>query len=237
MAQPDRKWHDKATQRLWPIEERARLAFADPANEHAARNRDFFFHAFDTWVGTDPSAELGKLFTAGGVGEGPLPLFSATPDLFGACISRYGTDFSAQETLLLFGVLLARQAGDAIEPEDACTETSLTSERDRRVLGPRQVHVELRRIDREADARWQPRRTRRLPRRLGRRRSTQVAIHGTAPRDQGAIHELEDNSLIRGRIMAFELDAIPARGTGEGVHRCQSSRTARPPRGCAPHEG
>ncbi len=53
-GKPDRKWHDKEAQRLWPIEERARLAFADPDNEHAARNRDFFFHAFDTWVGTDP---------------------------------------------------------------------------------------------------------------------------------------------------------------------------------------
>jgi hypothetical protein len=56
----DRKWHDKQARRLWPIEERARLAFADPDNEHADRNRDFFFHAFDTWIGADPSPVSGS---------------------------------------------------------------------------------------------------------------------------------------------------------------------------------
>ena len=60
---PDRKWHDKSAKRLWPIEERARLAFADQGNKHAPRNRDFFFHAFDTWVDTDPGTELGALFS------------------------------------------------------------------------------------------------------------------------------------------------------------------------------
>ncbi len=41
------------------------------------------------------------------------------------------------------------------------------------------------------------------------------------PETKAAIHELEDNSLIRGRIMAFELDAIPARCASEGLH-CMS---------------
>ena len=34
-GQPDRRWRDKAASREWPIEERARLAFADESNEHA----------------------------------------------------------------------------------------------------------------------------------------------------------------------------------------------------------
>ena len=115
-GQPDRRWRDRDTRRKWPIEERARLAFADSSNPYSARNRDFFFHAFDTWVGVDPGVELATLFTAGGAGDGPLPLFSASPDLFGACISKYGAEFTAQETLLLFGVLLARQSGNTLEP-------------------------------------------------------------------------------------------------------------------------
>jgi hypothetical protein len=204
---PERKWHDKESQRLWPIEERARLAFADGANEHAARNRDFFFHAFDTWVGTDPSVELGKLFTAGGLGEGPLPLFSATPDLFGTCITRYGTDFTAQETLLLFGVLLARQTGHLIEPELLAKRlrslrnvTAAFLDRDRYmssyvtsteklILGGSLDELEGFRADWVSDE------------------ALKWPFMEEHPEAIGAIHEFEDNSLIRGRIMAFELDA------------------------------
>ena len=67
-----------------------------------------------------PPHEFSKLFTAGGAGEGPLPLLvSTSPDLFGSCISqvRPGARFSLAETLMLFAVLLARQAG-GLEPAD-----------------------------------------------------------------------------------------------------------------------
>ena len=90
MARPTAGGTTRHAPRLWPIEERARLAFADPDNPHAARNRDFFFHAFDTWVGTDLAPSSASCSPRAALGEGPLPLFSATPDLFGACISRYG---------------------------------------------------------------------------------------------------------------------------------------------------
>ncbi len=60
-SQPDRRWRDKSASREWPIEERARLAFADERNEHAQRNREFFFHAFDTWCGVNPVDEFGLL--------------------------------------------------------------------------------------------------------------------------------------------------------------------------------
>jgi len=107
---PDRRWHDATKSRERLLEDRARLAFADPANPEATRNREFFFHAFDTWAGVSPADEFAKLFTAGGTGEGPLPLLvSTSPDLFGACLSRYGADFSFAETLMLFAVLLARE--------------------------------------------------------------------------------------------------------------------------------
>lgn len=204
---PDRKWHDKTGQRLWPIEERARLAFADPGNEDAARNRDFFFHAFDTWVGTDPGAEFGKLFSAGGVGDGPLPLFSTSPDLFGACIARYGTDFSAQETLLLFGVLFARQSSDAIGSDEVARRlrslrnvtaafldrdrymSSYVASTERLILQGSLDHLEGFRGDWVADE------------------ALKWPFLEAHPEIEAAVHQLEDNTLIRGRIMAFELDA------------------------------
>lgn len=203
---PERKWHDKATRRTWPIEKRAELAFADVTNPHAKRNRDFFFHAFDTWVGTDPREEFEQLFTAGGAGRGPLPLFSATTDLFGACISKYGTEFSAQETLLLFGVLLARQAGVAIESEEIRQRlrslrnvTAAFLDRDRYmsqyvnsteklILGGSLDDLEGFRGDWVADEAF---------------KRSRMAEH---PEIVAPLHELEDNPLLRGRVMAFDLD-------------------------------
>ena len=116
---PERRWRDGAAGRLWPIEERARLGFADEGNRNAARNRDFFFHAFDTWVSVVPGTEMRKLFRLRGDDGDALPLLvSTSPDLFGACISKYGTSgFTYAEALLLLAVLLARQAGEAISTE------------------------------------------------------------------------------------------------------------------------
>lgn len=203
---PDRKWRDKDAGRLRPLEERATLALADPTNEHAARNRDFFFHSFDTWVGVDPASEFRELFAAGASQAGRLPLFSASDDLFGACITKYGTEFSAQETLLLFAVLLARRAGEDVSPEQV----------DRRLRSLRNITAAF--LDRD------------------RYMSDYVAsteklmVHGTIeglsgfrdywvadealkwesmnarPAITAAIHQLEDNSLVRGRIQAFDLD-------------------------------
>ncbi|WP_141013054.1 DUF262 domain-containing protein [Nocardioides sambongensis] len=208
---PDRKWHDKSANRLWPIEERARLAFADAGNEHAARNRDFFFHAFDTWVDTDPGTELGALFRAGGTGRGPIPLFSATPDLFGACISGYGTDFSVQETLLLFGVLLSRQAGDSVTSDEVAQRlrslrnlTAAFLDRDRYmssyvasteklVLGGSLDDLEGFRGDWVSDE------------------ALKWAFLEDHPGLKDAVHRLEDDPLVRGRIMVFDLDAAAIR--------------------------
>ncbi|MCI9870512.1 DUF262 domain-containing protein [Arthrobacter humicola] len=212
----DRKWHDKQARRLWPIEERARLAFADPDNEYATRNLDFFFHAFDTWIGadpvsnmrvpSDPRAEFSKLFTAGGVGTGPVPLFSTAPDLFGGCILRYGTDFTAQETLLLLGVLLARQATGTISQDEIA----------KRLRSLRNITAAFLDLNR-------------MPAYVAQ--TEKLIVHGDLedsgafrsdwvadevlkwsfleehPEATDAVHQLEDHPLVRGRIMAFELDA------------------------------
>lgn len=205
---PDRKWHHqgKVNQRLWPLEGRARMTFADPANEHALRNRDFFFFAFDTWVGTDPRTELERLFTAGEEGHGSLPLFSSMPDLFGACIVGYGTSFSVQETLLLFGVLLARQAGDRISPEEVA----------RRLRSLRNVSAAF--LDRERYMSSYVASTARLmvdgDLELEGFRGDWVADEELKwefldkfPAATTAVRQVEDTTLLRGRIMAFELDA------------------------------
>lgn len=208
---PDRKWRDKAAKRARPLEERAYNAFASPSNANATRNRDFFFHAFDTWIdpsgrALSPADELAKLFRGGGSGDGPLPLFSSTPDLFGACITKYGTEFSAQETLLLFAVLLARQAADQLAP--ATIERRLRSvrnvsasflDRDRYmsdyVASTEQIILSGK-IDDLAGFRdyWVA------------DEALKWNVMDAHPETTDAIHEIEDSSLLRGRIQAFDLD-------------------------------
>lgn len=51
IAALDRKLHGKTAKHNWPLEERARLTFADPSNPNAPQNSDFLFHVVDTWAG------------------------------------------------------------------------------------------------------------------------------------------------------------------------------------------
>lgn len=212
-GQPDRRWRDKAASREWPIEERARLAFADENNANADRNRDFFFHAFDTWSGVDPAAEFSSLFTAGGSGDGPLPLLvSTSPDLFGSCISSYGQEFSLAETLMLFAVLLSRQS-DGLEP----------AARDRRFRTLRNL-AESAFIDRKRMSEYVGTVERlmlqgKLENAQGFNaewtadESEKWKVADAHPEVVPALHKLEDLSVIRGRLFAFELDAetLPTR--------------------------
>jgi hypothetical protein len=207
---PDRRWRDTQATREWPLEERARLAFADPDNQYSARNRDFFFHAFDTWIGVSPTAEFSKLFTAGGVGEGPLPLLvSTSPDLFGACLTKYGSEreFSLPEAIMLFAVLIARQLDPPLSEADL----------NRRLRSLRNL-AESAFIDRK-----------RMVEYIGT--TERLVVRGTLEAAQGfngewtadeqlkwkftdahpevadALHLLDDQLVVRGRLLAFELDA------------------------------
>lgn len=210
---PDRKWRDKSAGRLWPLEERARLAFAEPSNPYVPRNRDFFFHAFDTWIPAnpaqhaDPAAELSQLFSlTSDPREETLPLFSTTHDLFGACVTGYGAEFSAQETLLLFAVLLARQAGELLSP----------SEMRRRLRSLRNVSAAF--LDREKNMSDYISSTERLmlhgaiEEMTGFRdywvvdEATKWAAMDEAPQITPWVHQLEDNTLLRGRLQAVDLD-------------------------------
>ena len=208
-GQPDRRWRDKGGSREHPLEERARLALADPDNEHSARNRDFFFHAFDTWRDVPPQGEFSKLFTAGGAGDGPLPLLvSTSPDLFGACIAKYGQEreFSLAETLMLFAVLLVRQDHKLGE-----------ADRNRRLRTLRNL-AETATLDRK-----------RMTEYIGT--TERLMTHGTLDGAQAfnaewtadeqlkwefadanpgvaeSLYGLEDLRVIRGRLLAFELEA------------------------------
>ena len=211
-GQPDRRWRNKEGSREWPLEERARLAFADPNNQYSARNREFFFHAFDTWNGVSPAEEFSKLFTARGKGEGPLPLLvSASPDLFGACIAKYGSaEFSLAESLMLFAVLLARQQQPALDGAGL----------DRRLRSLRNL-AESAFIDRKRMSEYVGTVERLMTQgtlegaqgfntewAADETRKWQFSdAHDTNPEVARSLRLLEDLMVIRGRLFAFELEA------------------------------
>ncbi|MDQ1250486.1 MAG: hypothetical protein QG597_4865 [Actinomycetota bacterium] len=224
---PERRWHHTVPPRLLQPEDRARLAFANPENPHAARNRNFLFHAFDTWVDTDPSVEFGKLFNAGGAGEGPLPLVSKSPDLFGACLTRYGSDFSVQETLLLFGVLLARQHRTALKPFDVARRlrslrnlTATGLERTDRGMSNLVASTERLMLD---EPEYALGRLEGLRREWAADEARKWNFMEEHPEVTHAVHELEDNRITRGCIMAFDLEKDTVAGRARAFTRVSAA--------------
>lgn len=91
------------------LEERALQMFG-AENENAAERLDFLFKAFDAWEGYSGVREtFERLFAAPGSGpENGLTLFSGPTNLFKTCCRSYGRIqvFTRGQTLLLYAVLI-----------------------------------------------------------------------------------------------------------------------------------
>lgn len=210
-GQPDRRWWDRSTQRMHTFEERARLSLADESNPHALRNREFFFHAFETWVGVNPGDEFRRLFRTETEGAGDLPLLaSKSADLFGACIAGYGAGFSYAETLMLFAVLLARQSGGTIADEkisrrlrtlrNLAESAFLDSKRMSEYVATTERLMLEGSLDRALAFHTEWAVDEKLKWRL-------LDAH---PELAAPLHRLEDHITIRGRLFALDLDDIEA---------------------------
>lgn len=213
------RWWDEATdlsrrdiveEHEGSLSDAARLVFTSERSTSARRNREFLFHAFDTWCqAKDPSAALSALFKAGDKGTGSLPLLaSRDPDLFGACISTYGAEreFTLAETLLLFGVLRVRQADPPLD--QAVAERRLRTLRnlaESAVLDRKRMSDYVAATDRlVVDGVIQT---------TGAFRSEWAAdeqlkwnLMDEHPEVVPSIHLLEDSPVVRGRLLAFDLD-------------------------------
>lgn len=192
-----------------PLEDRARLLFAsgDPRSDQSL---DFFFHAFDTWVESDPSGVFEELFSTQRRRSGGVPLFeSVATDLFGACLRTYRQRFTLTETLLLFGVVIQRQHAPNVSsvevaerlrilrnlaesaPDDVRAEfmPSLLESTERLM-----VYGSLDDLPRFNQARVEDERRKREFRRAH-------------PELISTLNQLEDHPLLRGRLYVFDLDA------------------------------
>lgn len=217
--EPGRRWSDADHKYERTLEERARLAFVGGGahDERAKENRALFLHAFDTWCGREehgvpgehPTAVLPRLFRVGDVGTGPLPLLVSTaPDLIGICV---GSDngLTLPEMLLLYAVLLARQSGH--EPSEPALHRRLRTLRnlvETAVIQRKRMPDYLRTVKslvvdgvldekkQSFNADWAADQVRVW---------TLIDEHSSEVRD--AVHAIEDHSVVRGRLLSFDLDA------------------------------
>jgi hypothetical protein len=192
------------------LTERASGAFA-LSNPNGMRNLDFFFHAFDTWVGTTPADAFAKLFSTETEPVPGLRLFeSRARDLFGACLRNYGTTrFTYADRLLLFAVLLYRQKHPDGAPGEL--ESRLRTLRNLAESAPNDVRAEympelvdsterlivdgsLENLGRFNQARVEDERLKRL-------------VRAEHPELTSSLNELEDHDLLRGRLFAFDLNS------------------------------
>lgn len=208
-GKPGRRWSDPQETHERTLEERARLAFADPGNKYAERNRELLLHAFDTWCtpGEHPATVFLQLFRVGEVGTGPLPLLvSATPDLVGICVGSEA-GLTLPEILLLYGVLVARRRGH--QPTEADLNRRLRTLRnlvETAVIQRKRMPDYLRTVDRlvgegvldesqSFNDDWA---------------ADQQRVWALLDDHQEvteAVHALEDDAVVRGRLLAFDLDA------------------------------
>lgn len=198
------------------LEERAQRAFVGSRDGQSRRNLTFFFHAFDTWKYENrdlaqrvfPGDDLARHFSTIDRGGKGVPLLaSKSHDLFESCIAQYGTDeFSLAESLLLFAILVARQNPESI------SESQLA----RRLRSLRNI-AETGFLDRK-----------RTPEMISS--VERLVTEGSLANPQGfntewardevrkwefldahpylapAVHLLEDQLVLRGRLLSFELD-------------------------------
>lgn len=211
--EPGRRWSDAEGKHERTLEERARLAFVGGGadDERADGNRALLLHAFDTWCQQDehPTAVFPRRFRVGDIGAGPLPLLvSAAPDLVGICVSS-DNGLTLPEMLLLYAVLLARQPGHEIsEPDLDRRLRTLRNLVETAVIQRKRMPDYLHTVEslvvyglldektQSFNADWAADQTR-----------VWTLIDQSSPEVRDAVHAVEDHSVVRGRLMSFELDA------------------------------
>lgn len=217
------EWRQGGATRDLPLEDRARGALVGDPTSQAATNLEFLFDAFDTWRFDDrdpanrvfPADEFARHFSSAGADGLWVPLLtSKSSDLFGSCIAGYGTDqFSLSDTCLLFAVLLARQDTATITVEQLARRLrSLRNIAESAFLDRKRLPDMIATIERLIVSGT-------LDGSLGfntewaRDEERKWKFLDAHPESAPAVHQLEDLSMLRGRLLSFELDAnrLPAR--------------------------
>lgn len=187
-----------------------------PGQEKARANLDFLFDAFDVWNGKDIACEFEALLTADRAkASDKLLMFNAFEkegvDLVHACCRYYGNrEWDLAHTLFLYGVLLGKKAKDQ-DPEEFSRRLRVlrnvieASSGDEIRAGERNnmpgLLADVRRIVEGAvdqvDTFNQVQKQNELDK---------AALLKTVPGVASGLYQLEDHDLIRGGLVAFDLD-------------------------------
>ena len=211
------EWREGDAIRDLLLEERARLMFVGEHTPRAERNLDFLFHALDTWKFDQhhkadrvfPGDAFARLFTVARK-EGPgIPLLaSKSSDLFESCIASYGSDqFSLAESFLLFAVLLARQHTETISEEHMARRLrSLRNIAESAFLDRKRAPEMVATVERLI-TNGSLRNAQGFNLEWARDEERKWSFLDGHPELASAVHRLEDQGVLRGRLLAFELDA------------------------------
>ena len=188
------------------------------SNPRRQEHFEFICAAFDTWVGDVPIADVfAGLFSTSPVGDG-VRLFGATStNLFHACCERYGAArgstrlFSLTDTLLLLAVLVHRidKTDDALARLRSLRNVNEASQFEMRVQNMPKFVTEVADFMRTGDLGC-----------LATFNQNQVSdeiakreLRQSHPELAPSLSRLEDHSILRGTLAAFDLDpSIETRG-------------------------
>lgn len=187
-------------------------ALLSPANPRHQEHLRFICAAFDTWVGDVAVAEvLAGLFKTSLEGEGVRLVGAPSTDLFQACCERYGGSrgttrlFSLTDTLLLLAVLTHRieKTEDAPGRLRTLRNVNEASQFEMRVQNMPKFVVEIAAFMRFGDLNA-----------LATFNQNQVAderakraLHLEQPGLAPVLARLEDHTVLRGTLAAFDFDA------------------------------
>lgn len=187
-------------------------ALLDSSNPRCRDHLTFICAAFDTWVGGAPIGDIfADLFETTADGDG-VRLFGATStDLFHACCEKYGDMrgttrlFSLTDTLLLFAVLIHRieDTEDAAARLRTLRNVNEASQFEMRVQNMPKLIRDVAEFMRSGDLTA-----------LATFNQNQVAdealkreVRLLHPEVAPALQRLEDHTILRGTLAAFELDS------------------------------
>ena len=204
------------------LEARAQRVYVN--DERWQEHIELLMNGFDTWVGQDPSSWFGSWFVSqhadGGPGAGagrpaPLRLFRARDrsdcNLFSACCQHYepgarSPGFGWPELLLLYACLIQRWhgVGDAARRLRVVRNLIEGSQDELRAERMPTLLVDVDSIMREGSVATVRGFNQRIAVEEERNKRAFLDQH---PALEGAVYRLEDHPLLRGTLVAFELDA------------------------------
>jgi Protein of unknown function DUF262 len=197
--------------RRQPLLTRAKLSFATNQLD-AVDNLTFLFHSFDTWVGEDLHPFFEAHFATSKAvtdsDEARVVIFGtdANPNLFEACIKGFGNEqrFGSQRKLLLYAVLLHRIHSTDDFPRRLRIVRNLlaASEDELRPEAMPQILADVERVVLSGDLEG-------VTRLNQAQRGDELAKRSflnAHPELGPAILGLEDHDLLRGSLVAIDLD-------------------------------